>query len=124
MRNNRLVFVDVTVDGSGMSITMSGAGRDGRSMWLNKTGRDLMMRGLSVLLENESGALSRVIVSFRNADASRENLTVWQQTDPTRYIQRMTIQTVGDEKVLEQIENCTESWLMCCASAASGTGAH
>lgn len=59
-------------------------------------------RILSVLLENESGALSRVIGLFSQRGYNIESLTVAPTDDPT--LSRMTIQTVGDEKVLEQIE--------------------
>ena len=61
-----------------------------------------MRRILSVLLENESGALSRVIGLFSQRGYNIESLTVAPTDDPT--LSRMTIQTVGDEKVLEQIE--------------------
>lgn len=57
---------------------------------------------LSVLLENESGALSRVIGLFSQRGYNIESLTVAPTDDPT--LSRMTIQTMGDEKVLEQIE--------------------
>ena len=60
-----------------------------------------MRRILSVLLENESGALSRVIGLFSQRGYNIESLTVAPTDDPT--LSRMTIQTVGDEKVLEQI---------------------
>jgi acetolactate synthase-1/3 small subunit len=61
-----------------------------------------MRRILSVLLENESGALSRVVGLFSQRGYNIESLTVAPTDDPT--LSRMTIQTVGDEKVLEQIE--------------------
>lgn len=61
-----------------------------------------MRRIISVLLENESGALSRVIGLFSQRGYNIESLTVAPTEDPT--LSRMTIQTVGDEKVLEQIE--------------------
>lgn len=62
----------------------------------------MMRRVLSVLLENESGALSRVVGLFSQRGYNIESLTVAPTDDPT--LSRMTIQTVGDEKVLEQIE--------------------
>ena len=61
-----------------------------------------MRRILSVLLENESGALSRVIGLFSQRGYNIESLTVATTDDPT--LSRMTIQTVGDRQVLEQIE--------------------
>ncbi len=60
-----------------------------------------MRRILSVLLENESGALSRVIGLFAQRGYNIESLTVAPTDNPT--LSRMTIQTVGDAKVLEQI---------------------
>ena len=54
-----------------------------------------MRRILSVLLENESGALSRVIGLFSQRGYNIESLTVAPTDDPT--LSRMTIQTVGDE---------------------------
>ena len=62
-----------------------------------------MRRILSVLLENESGALSRVIGLFSQRGYNIESLTVAPTDDPT--LSRMTIQTVGDEKAIEQIRN-------------------
>lgn len=61
-----------------------------------------MRRILSVVLENESGALSRVIGLFSQRGYNIESLNVAPTDDPT--LSRMTIQTVGNEKVLEQIE--------------------
>ncbi|WP_140919665.1 acetolactate synthase small subunit [Limnobaculum xujianqingii] len=62
----------------------------------------MMRRILSVLLENESGALSRVIGLFSQRGYNIESLTVAPTDDPT--LSRMTIHTKGDAKVLEQIE--------------------
>lgn len=59
-----------------------------------------MRRILSVLLENESGALSRVIGLFSQRGYNIESLTVAPTDDPT--LSRMTIQTVGDEKCLSK----------------------
>ncbi|HDR1022048.1 TPA: acetolactate synthase small subunit [Pasteurella multocida] len=61
-----------------------------------------MRRILSVLLENESGALSRVVALFSQRAFNIESLTVAPTDDPT--LSRMTIEAYGDEKVLEQIE--------------------
>ena len=61
-----------------------------------------MRRILSILLENESGALSRVVGLFSQRAYNIESLTVAPTDDPT--LSRMTIETVGDEQVLEQIE--------------------
>ena len=60
-----------------------------------------MRRILSVLLENESGALSRVVGLFSQRGYNIETLTVAPTEDPT--LSRMTIVTMGDERVIEQI---------------------
>ncbi|QIM63199.1 acetolactate synthase small subunit [Pasteurellaceae bacterium Orientalotternb1] len=61
-----------------------------------------MRRTLSVLLENESGALSRVVGLFSQRGFNIESLTVAPTEDPS--LSRMTIVAQGDEQVLEQIE--------------------
>lgn len=61
-----------------------------------------MRRTLSVLLENESGALSRVIGLFSQRGFNIESLTVAPTDDPS--LSRMTLVAQGDEQVLEQIE--------------------
>ncbi|MDG2918231.1 acetolactate synthase small subunit [Bisgaard Taxon 10/6] len=61
-----------------------------------------MRRILSVLLENETGALSRVVALFSQRAFNIESLTVAPTDDPT--LSRMTIEASGDERVLEQIE--------------------
>lgn len=61
-----------------------------------------MRRVLSVLLKNESGALSRVVGLFSQRGYNIESLTVAPTDDLT--LSRMTIETVSDEKVIEQIK--------------------
>lgn len=61
-----------------------------------------MRRTLSVLLENESGALSRVVGLFSQRAFNIQSLTVAPTDDPT--LSRMTIVAKGDEGILEQIE--------------------
>lgn len=61
-----------------------------------------MKRILSVILENEFGALSRVVGLFSQRGYNIESVTVAPTEDPT--LSRMTIQTVGDDKVITQIE--------------------
>lgn len=61
-----------------------------------------MRRTLSVLLENEAGALSRVVGLFSQRGFNIESLTVAPTDDPS--LSRMTIVAKGEEKVLEQIE--------------------
>jgi acetolactate synthase-1/3 small subunit len=60
-----------------------------------------MRHVISVLLENESGALSRVAGLFSARGYNIESLTVAPTHDPT--LSRMTIVTVGTERVIEQI---------------------
>ncbi|ECY6241448.1 acetolactate synthase small subunit [Salmonella enterica subsp. enterica serovar Bredeney] len=82
----------------------------------------MMRRILSVLLENESGALSRVIGLFSQRGYNIESLTVAPTDDPT--LSRMTIQTVGDEKVLEQIEKQLHKLVDVLRVSELGQGAH
>lgn len=60
-----------------------------------------MRHVISVLLENESGALSRVSGLFSARGYNIESLTVAPTHDPT--LSRMTITTSGTEQVVEQI---------------------
>lgn len=61
-----------------------------------------MRRTLSVLLENEAGALSRVIGLFSQRGFNIESLTVAPTDDES--LSRMTILVNCDDQVLEQIE--------------------
>ena len=56
---------------------------------------------IAVLLENEPGALSRVVGLFSARGYNIESLTVAPTEDPT--LSRMTIQTSGSDDVIEQI---------------------
>jgi len=56
---------------------------------------------ISILLENESGALSRVAGLFSARGYNIESLSVAPTEDPT--LSRMTIVTIGSEKTIEQI---------------------
>jgi acetolactate synthase-1/3 small subunit len=56
---------------------------------------------LSVLIENEAGALSRVTALFSARGYNIDSLTVQTTEDPT--MSRMTIVTHGSEDVIEQI---------------------
>ena len=56
---------------------------------------------ISVVLENETGALSRVSGLFSQRGFNIESLTVAQTNDPS--LSRMTIVSTGDDRVLEQI---------------------
>ncbi|ANF17302.1 acetolactate synthase 3 regulatory subunit [Buchnera aphidicola (Schlechtendalia chinensis)] len=61
-----------------------------------------MKRIISVLLENESGALSRVVGLFSQRGYNIESITVAPTEDSS--ISKITIQTMGDKKIIEQIE--------------------
>ncbi len=56
---------------------------------------------ISVLIENETGALSRVSGLFSQRGFNIESLTVAQTNDPS--LSRMTIVSTGNDRVLEQI---------------------
>ena len=56
---------------------------------------------ISVLLENEAGALSRVAGLFSARGYNIESLTVAPTEDST--LSRMTLVTTGDEAIIEQI---------------------
>ncbi|MBC8494069.1 MAG: acetolactate synthase small subunit [bacterium] len=56
---------------------------------------------ISVQLENESGALSRVSGLFSARGFNIESLTVATTNDPT--MSRMTIVSIGDDNIIEQI---------------------
>ena len=56
---------------------------------------------LSLLLENESGALSRVSGLFTARAFNIESLTVAPTEDPT--VSRMTLVTSGSDQIIEQI---------------------
>ncbi len=56
---------------------------------------------LSVLIENEAGALSRVTALFSARGYNIDSLTVQTTEDPT--MSRMTIVTHGSDDVIEQI---------------------
>lgn len=60
-----------------------------------------MKHVISILLENEPGALSRVVGLFSARGYNIETLTVAPTEDPT--LSRMTIVTNGSEEVIEQI---------------------
>jgi acetolactate synthase-1/3 small subunit len=57
---------------------------------------------ISILLENESGALSRVAGLFSARGYNIESLTVAPTEDPS--LSRMTLVTSGTDKVVEQIK--------------------
>lgn len=60
-----------------------------------------MRRIISILLENEAGALSRVIGLFSQRGYNIETLNVAPTEDAT--LSRLTLTTTGDDKTMEQI---------------------
>ena len=60
-----------------------------------------MRRIISVLLENEPGALSRVVGLFSQRGYNIETLNVAPTEDPT--LSRLTVTTNGDDRKMEQI---------------------
>ena len=56
---------------------------------------------ISVILEDEAGALSRVAGLFTQRGFNIESLTVAQTNDPT--LSRMTIVSSGSERVLSRL---------------------
>jgi acetolactate synthase-1/3 small subunit len=62
---------------------------------------DPMKHIISILLENESGALSRVAGLFSARGYNIESLTVAPTEDPS--LSRMTLVTTGSEDIIEQI---------------------
>ena len=60
-----------------------------------------MQHVISILLENESGALSRVAGLFSARGYNIESLTVAPTNDPT--LSRMTLVTSGSEEIVDQI---------------------
>ena len=60
-----------------------------------------MRRIISILMENEPGALSRVVGLFSQRGYNIETLNVTPTEDAT--LSRLTLTTVGDDKTIEQI---------------------
>ncbi|MFP4147748.1 MAG: acetolactate synthase small subunit, partial [Halorhodospira sp.] len=56
---------------------------------------------ISMLVENESGALSRIAGMFTARGYNIECLTVAPTDDPS--ISRLTLVTIGDDQIIEQI---------------------
>jgi len=60
-----------------------------------------MRRIISMLMENEPGALSRVVGLFSQRNYNINSLTVAPTDDVT--LSRLTVTTIGDDRKLEQI---------------------
>jgi len=68
---------------------------------VEKRSTHLMRRIISVLLENEAGALSRVVGLFAQRSYNIESLTVAATDDAT--LSRLTLTTLASDKQVEQI---------------------
>ena len=64
---------------------------------------------LSLLVDNTAGVLARVAGLFSRRGYNIESLTVGVTADP-RY-SRMTVVSLGDQTVLEQIKNQLNRWI-------------
>ncbi|KAG1265786.1 hypothetical protein G6F65_014143 [Rhizopus arrhizus] len=84
----RLVFLDFITDRT-------------ENVWPMTCKEATMKHVISVLLENEPGALSRVVGLFSARGYNIETLTVAPTEDST--LSRMTIVTTGSDEVIEQI---------------------
>ena len=60
-----------------------------------------MRRIISLLMENEPGALSRVVGLFSQRGYNIDTLNVAATEDPT--LSRLTLTTIGDDQIIEQI---------------------
>ena len=60
-----------------------------------------MKRVIALLMENQPGALSRVVGLFSQRGYNIETLIVAPTTDPT--LSRLTMSTNGDDKIVQQI---------------------
>ncbi len=60
-----------------------------------------MKRVIALLMENQPGALSRVVGLFSQRGYNIESLIVAPTIDPT--LSRLTMSTNGDEKIVQQI---------------------
>jgi hypothetical protein len=96
-QKDRLVFLDIFVDPMEhvypMHVAPNGAMKD---MWLSKNGEDLTCAGLfGILMENEPGALSRVVGLFSQRGYNIETLNVAPTDDHS--LSRLTLTTRGDD---------------------------
>lgn len=81
-----------------------------------------MRRILSILLENEPGALSRIVGLFSQRGYNIESLTVAPTDDET--LSRITITTMGDDQVIEQITKQVNKLVDVLKVADLSDGAH
>ena len=84
-----------TIDRRGQGPAVTAAGLK------SAPGVETMKHIIAVLLENEPGALSRVVALFSARGYNIESLTVAPTEDAS--LSRMTIVTTGSDEVIEQI---------------------
>ena len=83
---------------AGVARALQAAGCGTQAAWSAPAGARVTMRHiLSILVENEAGALSRISGLFSARGYNIESLTVAPTEDPT--MSRMTIVTVGSDDV-------------------------
>ena len=97
---DRLVFMNFITDQQRERVA-DGQGRQGPVRNAARLGGPVMRHIISVLLENEAGALSRVVGLFSARGYNIETLTVAPTEDAT--LSRMTIVTTGSDDIIEQI---------------------
>ena len=91
---DRLVFVDIYVDPDEHVYPMLKAGGDMSEMFLSKTEKNFRMNHIALLMENQPGALSRVIGLFSQRGYNIDSLSVAPTQDET--LSRLTM-TIGEE---------------------------
>jgi acetolactate synthase regulatory subunit len=96
---DKLVFMNFITDQGENVWPMVKAGKGSlKCCWARRTSN--MRHIISVLLENEAGALSRVVGLFSARGYNIETLTVAPTED---HLSRMTIVTTGSDDIIEQI---------------------
>ena len=71
---------------------------------------------ISVLVDNESGVLARVVGLFSGRGYNIESLTV-AEVDPENALSRITIVTSGTPMIIEQIRPSSGGWFPSTRSA-------
>jgi len=71
---------------------------------MTKAVQDINRHTISVLVDNEAGALARVVGLFSGRGYNIESLTV-AEVDPRESLSRITIVTSGTAMIIEQIKN-------------------
>ena len=96
----KLVFVDILVDPDEHVYPMAIKGGAMKDMVFKQNGAHIEEHIISVLMENEPGALSRVVGLFSQRNYNIDSLTVAPTEDT---LSRLTLTTTGDDARIEQI---------------------